>query len=139
MSGDGNEGQSLVRPSIKRFSLDDLVVLLVSAGIGIPLSTAGADALVHGQLSPAALGFGLGLPLILIGATFSLWKTHVAAWLRDAIVTLARFGFPVLLLIGIVYLLGPYLLPSSTSPRPDEFADALVKCSNSPPHRPSVR
>jgi hypothetical protein len=110
---------------VKNFSFDDLVVLLVSEGIGIPLTIAAGDTFVHEQWKPTIIGFGVGLPLMGLGATFPFWKSHVAAWFSDAVVKIATFGFPVVLLTAIVYVLGPYIL-TRISPRADDIARAVI-------------
>jgi len=74
---------------VKKFSLDDLVVLLVSEGIGVPLTIAGGEAFAHELWRPATIGYGGGLPLMAIGVTFPFWKNYVWARLRDYIVKLA--------------------------------------------------
>jgi hypothetical protein len=122
MSQDSSES-GIISTLKKRFSVDDLVVLLVSEGIGVPLTIAGGEAFAHEQMRPAIIGYGVGLPLMAIGFTFPFWKNWVADRARTWIVATAYYGLPILLLLAILYVLGPLLLDRVVTP--DRLAPAV--------------
>jgi hypothetical protein len=110
-------------PITKRFSLDDLVVLLVGNGVGLSLSVAAGDAAVNEHWRPMFIG----LPLMAVASLFPFWKNRAATWLRDGTVKVASYGIWVAILLGIMYVLGPYLIASrSERPSANEIAAAIA-------------
>jgi hypothetical protein len=58
-------------------------------------------------------------------STFPVWGKRVARWLRQSVVHLAAAGLFVGFFAGVVYVLGPYLLPHYSSA--DEIASAVAR------------
>jgi hypothetical protein len=129
--GANDQSQGSIKEFVKKhFSVDDLVVFLVCEGIGVPFTIAGGEAAVHEDWKATVIGFGVGIPMMAIGFTFPFWKNYVWARLREYIVRLAFLGIPVILLLAIVYELGPYLFVGNVkgaASSADEIAAAVVR------------
>lgn len=97
--------------------MDDLVVFVVSECFAVPLNIAAGEAFVAGHLDRAALGWGIGVPLAVAGFTYHWFKKWISAPARDSIQFVARYGWPVVLLLVFAYVAGPEMYRRATSPR----------------------
>lgn len=89
------------------FSLTNIIVLVLGECTGIPLCIAGGEAFAHSQPGPAAIGWGFGIPLVVIGATFPFWKETVKARVGAWFDPYAGILIPVALLLAFTYVAGP--------------------------------
>jgi hypothetical protein len=85
----------------KRFTAQDLLVALASAGFGAPFCGAAAKAALDGNTTQAIVGFVVGLPMIGFGAAFPFMK--------DKLSSIARIWISVL---SAVSLLSLFYVPS---------------------------
>jgi hypothetical protein len=61
-------------------------------------------------------------------SSFPFWKIHAAKWFRDSVVNVASGGLAIILLIAVVYVLGPYIFtPQAKGPSADEIATAILQ------------
>jgi hypothetical protein len=100
----------------KGITLDDLVVFVTSECFAVPLNIAAGEAFVSGHLDRAALGWGLGVPLAVLGFTFHWWKKWIPGPTRNSIQWVARYGWPVALLAAFAYVAGPEIYRRATNP-----------------------
>lgn len=91
----------------KGFSLDDLVVFVTSECFAVPLNIAAGEAFVAGHMDRAGLGWGIGVPLAVLGFTFHWWKRLIPASTLGSIQWVARYGWFVALLLAFGYVVGP--------------------------------
>jgi hypothetical protein len=129
-----------------RFSWLDLVVFGVAEGVAVPLCIAGGDAFVRRDWAGAAIGWGLGLPLILFGIAFPLSKY----WFRPrTIIRIQRSAImwaPALIIAAFAYLVGPFIYYRFQSPpSAEEIAQAIIRAlprqqitAASPPSQPAA-
>ena len=102
--------QSVDRHSI--LSADNVFVFVVAQLIAVPLCLAGGDHLVKGEWLGAILGFGVGIPLGVIGFTFPSWKHRVSILARDWI---GRILAPVAVIVVLSYVVGWSLWAGGTA------------------------
>src|SRR4051812_1567772 len=85
----------------------DVIVFVVLECVAFPLCHAGGDAFVNSHFGPAIVGFGLGLPTAVMGASFHWWKNWVTestkVWIQRQIL---RWS-PAALLIAAIHTVGP--------------------------------
>jgi hypothetical protein len=100
----------------KRFSLTDVVVLVIGECLAVPFCIAGGEAFVNGHFPQAGVGFGAGIPLAIAAATFSFWKGWIGDQAQQAITQHATWWLPVAVLLAFAYVVGPDIYRRATSP-----------------------
>jgi hypothetical protein len=91
----------------KRFTAQDLLVIVAGAGLGAPLCSAAAKNALDGNTLPAIIGFVIGLPLIIFAAAFPFIKGNFASAVRSWIARLSAVSIIFVIFSLFVYLLGP--------------------------------
>ena len=99
-----------------KFSLDDMMVFVASECFAVPLNIAAGEAFVGGHFDRALLGWGLGVPLGILGFTFHWWKGYLSAPKREWIKTQAARWWAVPLLLAFAYVAGPEVYRRATKP-----------------------
>jgi len=97
------------------FSIDDLIVFVTSECFAVPLNIAAGEAFIGGHLKGAALGWGIGVPLAVLGFTFHWWKRWIPMATRNTIQWGAKFGWPIAFIAAMVYL-APFVYQRATPP-----------------------
>jgi hypothetical protein len=59
-------------------TVGEIIMFVANECIGALLCFAGGEALVNTEYLRAAVGFGLGLTLCLLGITFASWRNHLS-------------------------------------------------------------
>jgi hypothetical protein len=112
---------------IKLPSLDDIVVLVASECFAVPLNIAAGEAFVMEHYDRAWVGWGIGVPLAILGASYHWWKRLLAAPKRAWLEAQARRWWPATLVFPFAYVVGPHINPNLTlDPLYMELFAALV-------------
>ena len=125
------EGKVAEQPHRKRFSFTDLVVLVVSECLAVPLCIAAGEAFVNGHYVDAGIGWLTGIPLAIIGASSYWWSKWFGDKTRDRIITQAIRWAPVAILCAFAYVVGPNIYRRAVEPvfphaSTDETANAIA-------------
>jgi hypothetical protein len=116
----------------KGLSLDDLVVFVTSECFAVPLNIAAGEAFVAGHGDRAALGWGIGVPLAVLGFTFHWWKGWIPTPIRSSILWAAKYGWPVALLAAFAYVAAPDIYRRATAPPQAEELGVLQSTVGKP-------
>jgi hypothetical protein len=98
------------------FSMDNVVVVVTSELIALPFCFNGADGFMSNDWLKTAKGFGIGLPIGILGLTYPFWRTRLKKPTQDWIRNDARRWWPVALLLAFGYVLGPDIYQRATKP-----------------------
>jgi hypothetical protein len=96
---------------------ETIVVFIFSELLALPFCFNATDSLMSGYLRKALFGFFIGIPIAIVGFTFSRWKKYlpkgVAGWIgREG----WKWWVPLAATISFVYLLGPDIYQRAISP-----------------------
>jgi hypothetical protein len=81
------------------FSLDNAVVFVTSECVAMPLNIGGGEAFVHGDYVSSAIGYGVGVPLAIVGFTYPFWKRRMRGAARNSIGRNLTWWLPIAVLL----------------------------------------
>ena len=91
----------------KRFTAQDLLVLLAGDGLGGPFCGATAKAALDGNILQAIIGFVVGLPLLVMAAAFPFLKQNLSSNVRIRVASGSSVALLFLLFVTFIYVGGP--------------------------------
>jgi hypothetical protein len=103
----------------RRFTAQDLLVIIAGAGLGAPFCAAAAKAALDGNAVQALIGFVVGLPLIVLAAVFPFAKRSFSSIVRSWIAAGSGVVLLFLILAAFIYVLGPSIYTHVAQPTPE--------------------
>jgi hypothetical protein len=88
--------------------LDNLILVVTTELIALPFCFGGEEGAMEADWKKALIGFGVGLPIGVLGLTFPVWGKRLAIatqiWLR---VHAWKWWLPIAVTLAFAYVLGP--------------------------------
>jgi hypothetical protein len=101
----------------KRFTAQDLLVILAGAGLGGPFCGAAAKAALDGNTLQAIIGFAVGLPLLVMAAAFPFLKQNLSSNVRTRVTSGSIVSLLFLVFVTFIYVVGPSIYIHVTKPQ----------------------
>lgn len=121
--------------------LDNIVLVVTTELVALPFCFGGEEGAMNGDWRKALIGFGIGLPIGIVGITFPVWGRRLAdatqQWLRkDA----WKWWMPLAAVTLFVYVLGPdvYRRAMSQQPTAQNIATAVAQALRNELPRPAL-